>query len=67
MARTLLQRHEREVFTYLVGMLGQLQDAEDALQETLLRAHVRYCLDRSPYYRDRWRTVLVLAEALHLR
>ena len=38
LARLLFTRHESEIFAYLARMLGQVQDAEDALQSALAKA-----------------------------
>jgi len=35
----LVERHRPELLSYLVRLLGDRQEAEDACQETLLRAH----------------------------
>lgn len=38
----LVQNHSREIFHYLFRMLGQVQTAEDALQDAFLRAYQAY-------------------------
>jgi RNA polymerase sigma-70 factor (ECF subfamily) len=35
-------RHRSEILGYLVRLLGNVEDARDACQETMLRAHVAY-------------------------
>src|SRR4029453_6964498 len=35
-------RHRAEILRYLVRLLGDVEDARDACQETMLRAHVAF-------------------------
>jgi len=39
---TVVARHRSEILGYLVRLLGNVEDARDACQETMLRAHVAY-------------------------
>ncbi len=64
---TLVRRHERRVFRVTLAVLGQLEDAEDAMQETFIKAYRHLNQFRRESRFTTWLTRIAVNEALQRR
>lgn len=66
-ARTLMQRHNQGLFRAAWSLLGNAQDAEEALQESYIKAFSRPHHYRGASSYATWMTRIVINEALAMR
>ena len=63
----LVRRHERRVFRVTLAVLGQVEDAEDAMQETFIKAYRHLDQFRRESRFTTWLTRIAVNEALQRR
>ena len=63
----LVRRHERRVFRVVLAVLGNIEDAEDALQETFIKAFRHLDQFRGESLFTTWLTRIAVNEALQKR
>jgi len=63
----LVRSHERRVFRVTLAVLGQVEDAEDAMQETFIKAYRHLNQFRRESRFTTWLTRIAVNEALQLR
>src|ERR1700747_153033 len=63
----LVRSHERRVFRITLAVLGQVEDAEDAMQETFIKAYRQLDQIRHESRFTTWLTRIAVNEALQRR
>ena len=59
-----MRSHERRVFRVTLAVLGQVEDAEDAMQETFIKAYRHLSQFRHDLHLTTWLTRIAVNEAL---